>query len=95
VTSFVLSPRAQQEIAEIWLYTADKWGVDQADQYVLGIERDLESAAAGSPLARPIDGLWRIRSGQHLCVFEKLGDKSIYVIRVLHERMDVKRQLDG
>lgn len=93
MTRFVLSPRAQQEIAEIWLYTADNWGVDQADHYVLGIERDLESAAAGSPLAQPIDGLWRIRSGHHLCVFEKLGDGSIYVIRVLHERMDVKRQL--
>lgn len=93
MTSFVLSPRAQQEIAEIWLYTADNWGADQADTYVLGIERDLEAAAAGSPLARSIDGRWRIRSGHHLCVFEKRGDGAIYVIRVLHERMDVKRQL--
>ena len=95
MTSYVLSPRAKQEIAEIWLYTADNWGVAQADHYVLGIERDLEAAAHGSPLVRPIDQFWRIRSGHHLCVFERWDDGTIHVIRVLHERMDVSRQLGG
>lgn len=95
MTGFVLSPRARQELVEIWLYTADNWGVEQAEQYVLDIKSDLARAAAGSPRVRPIDQYWRIRSGHHLCVFERLDDDSIYVIRVLHERMDVKRQLGG
>ncbi|MEO5598049.1 MAG: type II toxin-antitoxin system RelE/ParE family toxin [Novosphingobium sp.] len=93
MTRFVLSPKAQREIADIWLYTADRWGVDQADRYVLSIERDLESSAAGSPLVRPVDKFWRIRSGHHLCVFQPQDDGTIYVIRVLHERVDVKRHL--
>lgn len=93
MTRFTLSPKAQREIMEIWLYTADNWGVDQAERYVLDIERELESAAQGSPLVRRIDNYWRIRSGHHLCVFRTNGDGTIYVVRVLHERMDVKRQL--
>lgn len=95
MTSYVLSPKAKQEIAEIWLYTADNWGVDQADRYVHSLERDLEAAPMGSPLVQPIDQFWCIRSGQHLCVFERRDDGTIQVIRILHERMDVPRHLGG
>ncbi|MCL4672151.1 MAG: type II toxin-antitoxin system RelE/ParE family toxin [Sphingomonadaceae bacterium] len=95
MTNFVLSPKAQQDLAEIWLYTADRWGVEQAERYVLDIEHALDGAASGSPLVRPIDQLWRIRSGHHLCVFDRRDDGTIYVIRVLHERMDVKQQMGG
>ena len=94
MTRFVFSPRAQQDLAEIWLYTADNWGVEQAELYALDIERDLAKAAAGSPRVRPIDQYWRIRSGHHLCVFERRGDGTIYVIRILHERMDVEDRLN-
>jgi len=93
VSRFIVSPATKRDLAEIWLYTADRWGVDQAERYVLDIERDLEAAASGSPLVQPIDQFWRIRSGRHLCVFKRQDDGAIYVIRVLHERMDVGRQL--
>ena len=90
---FTLSPAAQRDMVEIWLYSADNWGIDQADSYVQQIEHDLVAAANGSPLVRPLDRYFRIKSGHHLCVFRKDADEQIVVVRVLHERMDVKTQL--
>lgn len=85
---FTFSPAAQRDIAEIWLYTADRWGVDQADIYIQQIEHDLTAAANGSPLVRPLDRNLRIRSGHHFCVFRKNEAGRIVVLRVLHGRMD-------
>ncbi|MBB5707734.1 type II toxin-antitoxin system RelE/ParE family toxin [Sphingopyxis panaciterrulae] len=89
-----MSPAARRDITDIWLYTADRWGVDQADDYVGQIEDNLRKAAAGLRIAQPIDELWKIRSGHHLCLFAKEADDVIWVIRILHERMDVKTQIN-
>jgi toxin ParE1/3/4 len=94
VTRYVLSPAARRDITDIWLYTADRWGVDQADEYVAQIEENLRKVAAGLRIAQPFDGLWKIRSGHHLCLFAKEADDLIWVIRILHERMDVKTQIN-
>lgn len=47
MTRFTLSPDAERDLMEIWLYTADSWGVDQADRYVLGIKNDLPEQSPG------------------------------------------------
>lgn len=93
MTRYALSPAARRDITDIWLYTADRWGIDQADDYVAQIEEDLRKVATGLRIAQPIDGLWKIRSGHHLCIFVVDGDGLVWVIRILHERMDVKLQL--
>jgi len=93
VTRYALSPAARRDITDIWLYTADRWGVDQADDYVAQIEEDLRKVARGLRIAQPIDELWKIRSGHHLCVFAKEDEGMVWVIRILHERMDVKLRL--
>ncbi len=90
MTRYVLSPAARRDIIDIWLYTADRWGVDQADEYTAQIEEDLRKAASGLRIAQSIDGLSKIRSVHHLCIFSKEDDASIWVVRILHERMDVK-----
>lgn len=69
-------------------------GRTQAERYVRQIEHDLTAAANGSRLIRPLDNIWRIKSGHHVCIFQKLPNDDIEVIRVLHERMDVAAALD-
>lgn len=44
-------------------------------------------------MARPIDAYWRVKSGHHFCIFRKLSDGDIEVIRILSERMDIDRHL--
>ncbi len=93
MTHYALSPAARRDIADIWLYTADRWGLDQADDYVAQIEEDLRKVATGLRIAQPIDELWKIRSGHHLCIFATEDEGLVWVIRILHQRMDVPRHL--
>ena len=46
MTRYVLSPRAQADIAEIWDYTRERWGIDQAELYFRQIQAGIEAVAA-------------------------------------------------
>ena len=88
------SPKARREMAAIWHYTADRWGIDQAERYVQQIEHDLSAAAAGSPLLRPFDDYLRISSGRHVCVLRHALDGRLIVMRVLHQSQDIPARLN-
>lgn len=89
MTHWQLTRAAQLDLVSIWNYTIDRWGEDQAEAYIQQIEHDLTAAANGSKLVRPLDKVWRIKSGHHLCIFSRLPGGGIEIIRILHERMDV------
>ena len=88
-----LTRKARADLADIWTYTANQWGIDQAERYILQIENELTGASNGTGLVRQLEGFWRIKSGHHVCVFRRLSDGEIEVIRILHERMDIGRHL--
>ncbi len=39
-------PHAQKRLVEVWLYTEENWGVDQADRYIYGLHAAFEKTAA-------------------------------------------------
>jgi toxin ParE1/3/4 len=78
----------------IWIYTATKWGVDQANRYIDLLATALTELAA-SPEAAPSCEL--IRPGyrrwgveRHMIYF-RVTDYGIAIVRVLHDRMDPSR----
>lgn len=87
------SPKARREMAAIWHYTADRWGIDQAERYIHQIEHDLSAAAAGSPLLRPFGEYLRISSGRHVCVLRQDPDGSLIVVRVLLQSQDIPARM--
>ena len=97
MTAVGFTPRARRDLAEIWDFTAVRWGPEQADRYVRTIMATIEEVAAGTRKGRPIDdvraGYQRIRSGSHLIFFRPGPGGRIDVVRVLHQRMDVGRHL--
>ncbi|MCI0599921.1 MAG: type II toxin-antitoxin system RelE/ParE family toxin [Beijerinckiaceae bacterium] len=96
MTRFVLSPRVQADLDEIWDYTAIHWGSGQAENYVRQLETAIKSAAAASRLGQPCDdirtGYRKYPAGSHV-VFFRLTSTGIDVIRILHSHMDFDRHL--
>ncbi len=43
---YLLSPAAQADLEQIWDYTEDRWGIDQADKYLREIQYVIERVAA-------------------------------------------------
>lgn len=97
--TLLFSPRAVLDIEAIWDYSADRWGMEQADRYVAAIRAACEAVAAGERIAQDAStiraGYRRLRSGQHV-IFLRLpaGGDSLEVVRVLHGRMDIPAHLE-
>jgi toxin ParE1/3/4 len=93
---YVLSPRAQKDIDDIWEYTVEHWNVRQAEIYLRQIRRAIETVAAEPNIARSCadirPGYWKYPEGSHVLFF-RITDKGINVVRVLHSRMDFERHL--
>ncbi|MCR4377561.1 MAG: type II toxin-antitoxin system RelE/ParE family toxin [Rhodospirillales bacterium] len=93
--AYRLSPRAESDLEEIWLYTFKNWSLKQADRYHNAIVEAFEDLAAGDKTGRPVDireGYFKHAVGAHL-VFYRFDEAGLVVIRVLHQRMDVGRHL--
>ena len=93
---YIISPRAQGDLDEIWTYTTKRWGVDQAEIYIREIGKHIEAVAARPAMGRACpeirDGYHRYRAASHV-LFYRLIDDGIDVVRILHERMDFGRHL--
>lgn len=91
-----LSEAARTDLIEIWTTTFETWGSDQADTYLDDIDRALnglvEKPLMGADCADIIQGVRRLITGRHIA-FYQISDETVFVIRVLHQSMDVKRQL--
>lgn len=86
-----LSPDAQLDISDIWAFTEERWGEDQAVRYVTRIRDALTELAAGRRSSRAADdilpGYRTCIIGSHTAYFRMDADDLI-VIRILHQSMD-------
>ena len=90
-----LSPLAVADLEDIWLYTFERWSLDQADRYQHDLIAAIEALASGMKVGRRTDvreGYFKYAVGQHF-VFFRPSEAGLDVIRILHRRMDVDRHL--
>ncbi|KVE30153.1 plasmid stabilization protein ParE [Burkholderia singularis] len=90
-----LTPLAETDLEEIWLYTFETWSIEQAERYVGELTAAFERLARGEWVGRPSrarDGYLRCLVGSHVVFFRETAH-TLDVIRVLHQRMDVDRYL--
>lgn len=97
MSRYLLSPAAQADLEQIWDYTHDRWGVDQAEEYLRDLQRAIERAAANPRIGRSCDeirpGYRKLAAGSHTLFYRVTAEGVIDVVRVLHQRMDVDRHL--
>lgn len=95
MTNYLLTEHAEEDLIDIWVYSAKKWGVEQADHYQSQIEHCCEKLVVLPSLGRPMEGMTDIQLYQcekHF-VFYTAGPDILTVIAVLHQRMDLPAQL--
>jgi toxin ParE1/3/4 len=88
---YILSPAAQADLGHIWDYSAQNWGAEQADRYILGIRDACEALADGSKQGRAIDdirpGYRKLAVASHF-LFYRLTD--VNAGEKMHRRAGVK-----
>ena len=94
---FVISKKALSDLEEIWLYTVEKWSIDQADRYYNLIFDEINYICkhinAGKSMEHVRKGYRASKVKSHL-IFYKVMNNTIEIIRILHERMDIENRFN-
>ncbi len=96
MASYSLSSKAAADLEDIYEYTIIHFGLEQARVYLLGMHARFQMLAEQPTEGRKADelapGLRRVEYQSHV-VFYMPKDHCIWIVRVLHQRMDVTRHV--
>ena len=92
----ILSPDAQDDLADILLHSWQSWGEAQRDQYEAAFARAIDDLSRFPEIGALRSDLFpgcRIRVvEQHVVYYWDTGD-FVEIVRILHERTDPSRHL--
>ena len=92
-----ISQEAINDLNKIWAYTLKKWSKEQADRYYdliiteIGFVADNYMTGKSVEQTRKNYRVTKIKS--HLIFYRKAEDDIVEIVRILHQRMDIKKRL--
>ncbi|MBO7604710.1 MAG: type II toxin-antitoxin system RelE/ParE family toxin [Bacteroidales bacterium] len=98
MSKYHISRKAIEDLEGIWKYTASEWSEEQASDYYRQLYISIRNLATIQPYLRRdfsviSPELLGFMKGHHIIFFEKHSDGSVWVDRILHEKMDFHRYL--
>lgn len=100
VSTYLLTPEAQKDLEDIWLYSYETWSEHQANRYIEILEDTFVRLSYMPEQARELldfDPPVRIfPSAKHIIIY-RIAGRAIVIIRVLGARQDwmtILRKLD-
>ncbi len=96
--NFKISNEAQIDLENIWFYTFETWSKEQADRHFNLILEEIEyltqNPTSGKDYSHLRKGYHRSKVKSHFIFYRiNLKENAIEVIRILHQRMDIKNRL--
>ena len=100
MAKYHLTNKAVEDLSEIWEYTVDTWSERQADDYynmlIASFQKITENPQLfGLKYEEIAEGLHGYRANKHIIFYRILADEDILIIRILHQRMDLKHRILG
>lgn len=95
---YKISTEAANDLETIWFYTLKKWSKEQADRYFQLLMDEIENLAKNPTLGKDYSevrkGYYGSRVKSHF-IFYKINKqkRNIEIIRILHQRMNIKIRL--
>jgi len=91
-----LSPKAINDLEEVYEYTLSNWGTKQAEKYqdelFEQMTRIAHDSQIGSTYLFSKGNYQKFKINKHL-IFYRIENEDLVVVRILHERMDFKSRL--
>ena len=98
MAKYRLTNKAVKDLADIWNYTFDEWSERQADDYYNMLIASCQKIATnpqlfGKRYDEIFDELRGFKAGKHLLFYRILDSGDVEIIRILHERMDLRNRI--
>ena len=92
--TYRLSDAAQRSLDDIFIYTYDQWGEEQAKCYISDLFALFETITKGEEKGRLIQPQYGVtgyyaRCGKHFVYWKIEADGKIAIVEILHERMNI------
>jgi toxin ParE1/3/4 len=97
MAKFKLTNNAVKDLSDIWNYTVETWSEVQADKYYKLLLNACTAVAQKPHTGKAYKEIYPNLNGKkiskHIIFYIIMEDQSIEIIRILHERMDLKNSL--
>ena len=93
---YIISKKAIADLDNIWLYTVEKWSVQQANHYYNLIFDEINYICLEPESGRQMDQIrngYRVSKVKSHLIFYRVVNGMVEVIRILHRRMDIENRL--
>lgn len=94
----ILTQEAIDDLNNIWEYTFEKWSENQADKYYAMLKLSCMEIGKVPEIGKEYDEITKnllgLHSGRHIIFYQFIEKDKIEIIRILHERMDLKSRLN-
>lgn len=91
-----LSLLAEEDLEKIWYYSFNNWGEKKAKKYLSQVEKAFlkisENPHIGIDRNKTKEDFYSIRCNKHI-IFYKFTSEEIRIHRILHEKMDLNKNL--
>lgn len=95
---FFLTRKAKDDLLNIARYTEKTWGRAQRNTYLTNLDQAFQAISASPQIGKACDyiraGYFKYAVGKHLVFYRLVDNDKIEIVRILHERMDLKLRID-
>jgi toxin ParE1/3/4 len=98
MAKYVLTNKAVEDLSKIWEYTYEVWSESQADKYYELLTSSFQEIVQNPELGKNYDeidkAIFGHRVGKHIVFYRVAQADDIEILRILHQRMDLKNKID-
>ncbi len=91
--SYRLTPKADQDLVEIWKFSFHNWGLIQANDYLKLLDSQFEKLAVQPGIGKSCDHIrhgYRVHHIKRHLIFYRSTDGVIEIVRILHDRRNIE-----
>ena len=99
MAKYHLTNKSVKDLADIWNYTCDTWSERQADEYYNMLIASCNQIAEypnllGKRYDEILEGIRGFKANKHIIFYRIVQDDEVEIVRILHERMDLRCRMN-
>ena len=98
MAEYIISEKALNDLNNICIYTAQNWSLEQANRYYNLIMDEIEYVAENFETTKDFGSIRKdyrySKVKSHLIFCKQIENTEMEVVRILHERMDIKNRIN-